>query len=335
MTMTGRIVPSSRREPERPSAGLPLLGRLKCGVKVKGPKGEYPQSVDYFVPHGKYAAMFTQVYGERPDKVSIVFLSDEPADVCSERFVVRDKAGKLLAEGDGESWRVWSGKKQTYVFLPKPGATCTVENVEALFITNPEYKGSEIHIELTLSFVLLGLPSLMGVWQVNTRAVKSSIPQIRNTFDLVRQEAGFIRNIPFDLVVEKHKSNKPGKASVYPVISLIPNVSKENLDQLHKFVESGVKIRGLLTNARISAQIGGEDVDDYRPASERPAIAAQTVLPVLPAAADENYGGTEADDEPQDATETKAEDESQESLFTDVDAPAEEKPAEREPGEEG
>lgn len=87
---------------------LPRVGFIKVGMKnAKG----YPQSVDYFIPQGKYASLFTKAYGDKPDTIQIVFVSDDPAQVCNEMYEYRDDAGKLIAWGDGETFNVWDGQK--------------------------------------------------------------------------------------------------------------------------------------------------------------------------------------------------------------------------------
>lgn len=56
----GRIV---RPEAEKSRLILPRVGQIKIGMKNAN---GYPQSVDYFIPTGKYAGLFTQAYGENP-----------------------------------------------------------------------------------------------------------------------------------------------------------------------------------------------------------------------------------------------------------------------------
>lgn len=78
-------------------------------IGMKNANG-YPQSVDYFIPTGKYAGLFTQAYGEKPQTIQIVFPDDDPAKVCNERYEYRDDDGRLIAAGDGETFQVWDGK---------------------------------------------------------------------------------------------------------------------------------------------------------------------------------------------------------------------------------
>ena len=79
---------------------LPRVGQIKIGMKNAN---GYPQSVDYFIPTGKYAGLFTQAYGEKPQTIQIVFPDDDPAKVCNERYEYRDADGRFTgAEPAGE-----------------------------------------------------------------------------------------------------------------------------------------------------------------------------------------------------------------------------------------
>jgi hypothetical protein len=78
-----------------------------------------------------------------------------------------------------------------------------------------------------------------GVWQFTTKGEMSTIPQIRDVFDAMFEARGFVKGIVFDLSVDFAKSQKPGNKSRYPVVSLIPNESEENIE----------KLKGTLTKA--------------------------------------------------------------------------------------
>ena len=56
------------------SVRFPRLGKIKVGIKSE--KG-YPQSVDYFVPTGNYAGEVNNVYGEKTNKIKVVFPFDD------------------------------------------------------------------------------------------------------------------------------------------------------------------------------------------------------------------------------------------------------------------
>lgn len=234
--MSGRIV---RSEPT--GAKLPLLGKIKIGDKAINKNGkEYPISLDHFRATGKYESFFLDAYGDKPNKIQIIFISDNFKDVCDEHYEIRDNAGRLTAEGDGENWKAYNPITDKYEYNVK----ATVEELEKKF-------KAEAKINLTIRFILPKIPGVFGQWSFNTKGHLSSIPQIRDTFDQVQTMAGSIINIPFDLVVEKVKSQKPGSSNAFPVVSLIPNISQGNLDILAEFVHSGQKLRGILSDDRI------------------------------------------------------------------------------------
>ena len=69
--MGGRII--RMPEGDEPKLMYPRVGTIHVGMK--NDKG-FPQSVDYFIPRGRYSSLFTQAYGEKPDSIQIVFPSD-------------------------------------------------------------------------------------------------------------------------------------------------------------------------------------------------------------------------------------------------------------------
>lgn len=244
--MTGRIV---RSEPQ--GARLPLLGKIKIGEKAISKNGkEYPVSTDYFIAKGKYESLFNEVYGEKPNRIQVVFISDNIKDVCDESYQFRDHQGRLLAEGDGEIWKAFNSKTDRYDY----GVTATLEEMQTSFA------GATLSTLLTLRFLLPKIRGVFGGWQFTTKGVHSSIPAIRDTFDQVQATAGTVINIPFDLIVEKVQSQKPGAKSVFPVVSLIPNLSQENLEMLSEYVESGQRFKGILTEERLLQLTGNKQI---------------------------------------------------------------------------
>lgn len=101
--MNGRI----KRNVAEERLSFPIIGKIKVGIKTE--KG-YPKGVDYFVPSGKYSELFKRVYGDKPNTIQIVFISDDAKEACIERYEYRDDKGKLIAFGDGEIFNVWGGK---------------------------------------------------------------------------------------------------------------------------------------------------------------------------------------------------------------------------------
>lgn len=215
--MGGRIY-----RPEQGAAilELPEIGRLHIGKKQTGQNGrEYPVSVDYFIPTGKYAGMFTAALGEKPQTIQVIFPDDDPAKVCNERFEYRDDKGALVARGDGRTFEIWDGKK----YVPY-SVDSSPDIMDQIAKNNPTKRGAENwDIVLTLRFIVPAVRGIVGVWQFSTKGKASSVRNIRESFDGVQLMRSTVTQTVFDLSVQFAKSNKPGVASRYPVVSLVAN----------------------------------------------------------------------------------------------------------------
>lgn len=220
--MGGRI-----QRPEQGAAmlELPEIGRLHIGKKQVGQNGrEYPVSVDYFIPAGKYAAMFAAALGEKPQTIQVIFPDDDPEKVCNERYEYRDDKGALVARGDGRLFEIWDGKKYApYSVEQYPDIMAQIA------AKNPTKRGAENwDVALTLRFIVPAVRGVVGVWQFSTKGAASSIKNIRNSFDGVQLMRGTVTQTVFDLSVQFAKSNKPGVNSRYPVVSLVANDNRIN-----------------------------------------------------------------------------------------------------------
>lgn len=223
--MSGRIIRSAAEESR---LVLPRVGRLKVGKKSDM---GFPMSVDYFIPTGKYADLFTQAYGQKPSTIQIVFPDDDPEKVCCERYEYRNDEGKLVAWGDGREFQVFNGKK--YVKMTTDSHPELMQQVVSRF---PSKKGEWV-VTLTLNFIVPMVRGIAGVWTFQTKGVASTIPQIRNVFDAMLEKRGFCKGILFDLGVEFAKSQKPGAQSRYPVVTLVPNESESNVLRVKEGVD--------------------------------------------------------------------------------------------------
>ena len=236
--MAGRIY--------RPEQGvaileLPEIGRLHIGKKQMGQNGkEYPVSVDYFIPAGKYAGMFTQALGEKPQTIQVIFPDDSPEKVCNERYEFRDDKGALVARGDGRTFEIWDGKK--YV----PYSVDAYPNImDQIAKNNPTKRGADNwDIVLTLRFIVPAVRGVVGVWQFSTKGKASSIRNIRESFDGVQMIRGTVTQTVFDLSVQFAKSNKPNTNSRYPVVSLVANDTR--LAEIQKMLQPTDSTKNLL-----------------------------------------------------------------------------------------
>lgn len=221
--MSGRIV---RKEPSN-RLPLPIIGHVKVGMLTE--KG-YPTSIDWFRADGKYARLFHEAYGEQPSVIQVVFPSDDPEQCCKEFYEYRDKDRKLVASGDGENFKLWDGQKyQDYSTDKYPDI---MEWVHSQYNSPYGWK-----VTLTLNFVCPLVRGIMGCWQLTTKGSASSIPCIRDAFDAVLENNGKVAGVIFDLSVRFAKSQKPGQNNRFPVVSLIPNESKDNLVKINKAKE--------------------------------------------------------------------------------------------------
>ena len=221
--MGGRILKKAGAETTK--LVLPRVGTIKIGFKDE--RG-FPRSVDYFIPTGKYSSLFTKAYGEKPQTIQVVFPEDDPAKVCNERYEYRDDEGRLLATGDGETFQIWNGKEYQEVSIDQsPNLMKSVEKRHP----NKLYQktGDGWQIILTLNFIIPCVRGIAGVWQFSTKGTASTIPNVRNVFDAMLEMKGYCKGVIFDLSVQYAKSQKPGDKSRYPVVSLVPNESEENI----------------------------------------------------------------------------------------------------------
>lgn len=223
--MTGRI----KRAKQEPRLAFPQIGKIKCGKK--GANG-FPVSVDYFIPTGKYESYFREAYGEKPSTLQVVFMEDDPKLVCDERLELRNSAGQLIAKGDGINFHVFNMKSEKYEPFSIEDHPDILERLVAKY-------GGEWKTTLTLRFLLPKISGLVGHWELRTGGEKSSIPEIIGVFDRVLEQMGYIKGIIFDLNVAVHKSNKPNSKSKFPVLSLVPNHSPENLSLVKKHLTLG------------------------------------------------------------------------------------------------
>lgn len=231
--MNGRII----RDEQNNHSNLPVIGKIKVGEKTE--KG-YPTSLDYFKASGKYASKFNEVYPGKPNKIQIIFASDDIASVCNEAYELRGKDGRLYGRGNGEVFEIWDSQEKMYQTHTKDLHADIIKKAPKDCRSPKGWQAT-----LTLRFIIPKIKGVMGVWQLTTKGAKSTIPQIIKAYDFVLHHAGTVQMIPFDLEVEKVKSQKPGSKSVFPVINLIPNIDEDNMTTVRNYIEDGGSVMGV------------------------------------------------------------------------------------------
>ena len=236
---------------------LPLIGKIKVGEKAVSANGkEYPKSLDYFRPTGKYIRQFHEAFGEKPDKIGIVFVTDDINEACSQYFACWTD-GKKHGVGDGELFEIWDKD------AGKDGKGGYIQNVPK---DDPRVRALKWEEYTTLKFVIPAIPSVLGYWEFTTKGKRSSIPGIIQAFDFVKDKVGTVVALPFDLTVSKATGRTPGAATSYPVVQLVLNAGEENMTAIKKFLGSGGNMNDIATlslNQEAMKQIGNttHDVD--------------------------------------------------------------------------
>jgi hypothetical protein len=216
----------SRITRQKKNNALSRIGKIKVGELVNNT----PRSLDYFRCDSQpmYKDLFFEEYGEKPQRLEILFISDNTDDSCSERWELRKK-GRLWGYSQNREYFLIDKEIDAYKsFIP--------ENEDEFRQKTGEKIKEEWKVSLTLNFILPRIRGVIGFWSFTTHGESSSIPEIVSTFDWVLEKNGTVEFVPFDLVVEKVKSQKPDSKSVYPVVKLIPNISANNVDGIKKFI---------------------------------------------------------------------------------------------------
>ena len=238
---------------EKKGLGFPIVGKIKIGMKH--PEKGYPMALDYFVASGQYAKLFNEAFGDKPNCIKIIFHSSDIDHVCNERYEIRDSAGKLISDGDGAEFRIWSKAESKYIHEAPANPTEWMQRVADKLKT-------EWQQVLTLRFMIPAVKGIAGLWELTTKGKETSLKNVRDSFDSVLEIAGMTVNLPFDLAVSKHKSNTPNGRS-YSVLSLTANLSQASLLEVHNLIsDTGNVVKmlraGELTEEKILQLKSGE-----------------------------------------------------------------------------
>jgi hypothetical protein len=185
-------------QPSSQSSALTELGRIAVGEKVERSGQVVPSSIDSFRIRGDHAETVHKVYG------------------------------------DNHTFHIWNDELKKYAVTTTEKRPQIREETVA-FLQKSLHPGKAKLIKwlpvLTLRFVIRDIP-LLGYWQFSTRAVQTTIPNLRNKFDEYKKLFGSVQYLPFLLKVKKVKSNKPGMVYQYPIVDLVPQFSFETAHRL-------------------------------------------------------------------------------------------------------
>lgn len=234
-------------------ASLGTVGHIRIGEKATNANGkEYPTSLDYFKPDApeQYLQFFRTAFGDKPAKITITFLSNDIGDVCRQFYELRDGSGGRMAYGNGVTFYVATKQGDGTV----KDVVTTPPDVDKWMKAMETTAGKPWRERLVLKFAIPQIP-VLGLWEFSTHANNSTIPNIIGTIDTVCEMAGRLAGIPFDLIIEKVKSDKAGSKSVYPVVTMVCNISQESAALVR---ELPMQVGAMLTEQRIAQLASGE-----------------------------------------------------------------------------
>lgn len=261
--MSGRIV--KRKESGISAIGVPEIGKVKIGEKKMSAGGkEYPSATDYFIAKGAFEKQFKDQFGEKPDKLLIVFISDDFNQSCQERFECWDK-GKRMGWGDGENFTVWDDVKKDYVEVDK----------DSKLLANKKWDEM-----VTLRFLLPELRGVIGHWSFTTKGKKTTIPAIVSAFDFIQQRMGTVVGVPFELIVSKAKGYSPGEARQYSKVTLVPNISQAYMMKVREELAAGRSMNDIAPLMVSEAKLLSEDDKKALPAFDVAVEVEETVEPI-------------------------------------------------------
>lgn len=228
-------------------SALGEAGRISIGIMAEGNGGvKYPSTIDYFRARGEFAKFFHEVYGDKPKSIPVFFYSNDYNEACTERYELRNNAGKLVAYGDGNEFQVYDKESKTYKpFLVEQHKDIMdkLKNKLNAGVTDKK-KLVDWSVVLTMRFMIRNIP-VLGFWQISTKGAMTSIPNLRDRFDSCMAQFTFIKGLPFELTVKKVKSNKPEDSRQFPIIDLVPMFSFEKAKQLKDYVEKHLEFNTL------------------------------------------------------------------------------------------
>ena len=201
---------------------LPRLGKIHLGVKVDGPKGQYPKPVDYLVCPPE----IQEVYGEKPKALEITFVSDDLEACASQWLRAYKQTTGLVCKGNGYTAdalldtdklkqaggeltaAVWASSKSKHVV--RQPIDCPGEGFDGE-PPCPLYAAKGCKRLMMLQFVVIGVGGI-GVWQIDTSSI-NSIQNVNGFLEMLKALTGgrvagiplTLRLVPLEVAPDGHK----------------------------------------------------------------------------------------------------------------------------------
>ena len=206
---------------------IPRLGVIHLGYKVEMGEGKSrPKAADHFVVPPDYIEAFTELYGEKPKELDIIFPSEMDEQFASQWLKGYSRTRGLVCKGDGKT------ADRMVPVDPKTGELgddIADRNAKAVSWTTgikcahkecSYYKGKQCREIMCLQFMLPDIEGL-GVWQISTSSINSII-NVNSCIAFLRTlTGGKIGGIPLKLTIEPQPVTPPdGKTKTVYVLHL-------------------------------------------------------------------------------------------------------------------
>lgn len=176
---------------------MPIIGKIRLGVKVNGKHGMYLHETPYFILPPEIA----QQYGEKTTELDVIFLLDDEERMFPQALKMYGESG-LKCIGNGETASRLN--MQTYRFEPQH-CPCEFLNTKAC------NKRANL-------LVMLPQISSGGLYQIDSSS-QDSIDNINGYFEFLKTTLGRIANIPLKLRRVPHLSRWQGQLQThYPLV---------------------------------------------------------------------------------------------------------------------
>ena len=208
---TETFIPYTRIKRISERKRLPIVGKIRLGVRVNGKNGMYSQETPYFIVPPEVAAK----YGNKPTELDIIFMLDDEIRMFPQALRMYGASG-LKCIGNGE--QAFRLNEETFRFQPFPHCPCDH------LISRDCNKRAHL---------LVMIPSVSngGLYQINTGS-QDSINNINGYFEFLKLTLNRIANIPLKLRRVPHLSPWKGQMKTHYPLVLRYEGSTELTEQL-------------------------------------------------------------------------------------------------------
>jgi len=196
---------------------MPIIGKIRLGVKVSGPNGFYPKETPHFVVPEEVA----KVFGPQPKELEVMFVSNDPTVNCPQALRWYGESAGLQCIGNNQVARRLN--QETW---KTESRTCPCEKLES----------GECGPRANLIFMIPKVSS-GGLFQIDSSSV-NSMEKINSYFDFLALTIGRIAMIPLKLRRVPVTRRREGRPTTHYPLELRYEGSAEETARYQQETES-------------------------------------------------------------------------------------------------